>query len=147
MYSYLGCFCFFSYYVLNILLHVSWCTVDRFLWGTFLGVQLMTHKVLSNAKLSQSSCSNYTLSCSVFVFPLFHTPMLFSDILILPIWWMYNGVLLGLHSHFPMTNEAKYLFILFIGHWDFPFGAYSKFLDRAIGLCISFMLIFRNSFM
>lgn len=72
MYSYLGGFCFFSYYVLNILLHVSWCTMDRFLWGMFLGVLLMSHKVLSNAKLSQSSCSNYTPSCSVFVFPLFH---------------------------------------------------------------------------
>ena len=31
--------------------------VDRFLWGTFLGVQLMSHIVLNSAKLSQSSCT------------------------------------------------------------------------------------------
>ena len=33
----------------------------------------MSHKVLNSAKLSQSSCSNYTPSCTVFVFTLFHT--------------------------------------------------------------------------
>lgn len=53
---------------------------------------------------------------------------------------------LGFNSHFLIINEAGYLFILFIGHLDFPFCAYSKLLDRAIGLSISFTFNFRNSF-
>lgn len=47
--------------------------MDRFFWSIFLGVQLMGHKVLDNAKLSPSYCTNYTPSCSVSVFSLFHT--------------------------------------------------------------------------
>ena len=52
---------------------------------------------------------------------------LLSDILILLIWWMYNGVLLGLQSHLglqPHSHEVEYFVILFIGHLDFPFGVH-----------------------
>lgn len=134
-------------HVMNLLLHILGTHVDRFLQGTFLGVQLMGHQVFSKAKLPHSNCANYSPSCSVFAVPLFHTLvyMCYFQVFL----FCLNGggiMLLGFNSHFLIINEAEYIFILFVGYLDFPFRANSKLLDRAIGLSISFILIFRNSF-